>query len=68
MGESGLMCQTALSTTIIKTPNEGISFRENGAPAEFQRLLQSMPRQTEVVVAALAGPTPYLDNLYWFYL
>ncbi len=25
MGDFGLMCETALSTTIIKTPNDGIS-------------------------------------------
>uniref|UniRef100_A0A0E9XFQ8 Uncharacterized protein n=1 Tax=Anguilla anguilla TaxID=7936 RepID=A0A0E9XFQ8_ANGAN len=33
-------------------------------PAEFQRLVESMPRCTEAVLVARGGPTAYSDTLY----
>lgn len=51
---------TALSNTIIKAPNEGMSSgRRMLIPAaEPQSHEESMPRCTEAVLAAQSGPTP----------
>ena len=60
MGDFGLTCETALSTTVIKAPNEGISFGRKVfiPPEEFQRLVESMPRPIEADLVARGGPTP----------
>lgn len=57
----GSLCLTVLSSTIVKTPIEGISFGRMVfiLPAQFHRLVELMPKSTEVVPVACSGPKPH---------
>ncbi len=65
MEDLGLMCQTALSTFIIKTPNE-VKGREYLLdelllipPVEFHSVRESMTRSIKAVLDARGGTTPH---------